>query len=129
MDACKLASVEGVLGIFLRESSEDVAGLLGVVVAEGGHGEHHAGEGGEVVTLVGGEVKETDALFAAGGGSGEAEEPADRSELEAEHVVLDAAGEVGVVEGGVDGEGLLGVGAGFLAVVEGGESRFSIMRA
>jgi hypothetical protein len=32
--------------------------------------------------------------------------------FEAEHVVLDADGEVGVVEGWVDGEGLFGVFAG-----------------
>ena len=45
MDACKLACVKAVLGVFPGKSGEDVAGLLGAVVTKGSHGEHHAGEG------------------------------------------------------------------------------------
>ncbi len=41
--------------------------------------------------------------------------------LEAEHVVFDAAGEVGVVQGGIEGERLAGVDGGLLGEVEGGE--------
>jgi hypothetical protein len=67
------------------------------------------------VALFGGEFEEADALGFVGAGAGHAENPADWRRLEAEHVVLDANGEVGVVEGGIEGEGLFGVLAGELA--------------
>jgi hypothetical protein len=129
METGDLALVEGVLGEFLREADEDGLALLDATVAELADCEHEAGEGSEVVALFGGEPEETDAFVFVGSGAGHAEDPADGRGFEAKHVVLDADGEVGVVERGVEGEGLLGVlagelaefiGAVFVAVDEGG---------
>ena len=119
MDASEFARVESVLGILLRELCEKAASLIGMIVAEGGDGKHHAGEGCEVMTLGCGEAEETDALLAVGGRAGHAEDPADRRGFEAEHVVLDARGEIGVEAGGVNDEDALGEGAGFLTIVKG----------
>jgi len=55
------------------------------------------------VTLFGGKFEETDAFGLVGAGAGHAEDPTDGCGLETEHVILDADGEVGVVEGGVEG--------------------------
>ncbi len=45
MDAGELALVKAVVGIFLGERDQDGACLLGIAVAQSGHGEHHAGKG------------------------------------------------------------------------------------
>ena len=112
MEAGDLALVEGVLGELLGEADEDGFALLGVAVTEFAYGEHEAGEGGEIVALFCSELEESDTFLLVGAGAGEAEDPADRRGFKAEHVVFNADGEVGVVEGGVDGEGLFGVLAG-----------------
>ncbi len=52
------------------------------------------------MALLGGELEEADTFRFVGAGAGHAEDPADGRGFEAEHVVLDADGEVGVVEGG-----------------------------
>src|SRR5882757_9033488 len=110
-----LALVEGVFWELLRKADEDCFSLLDAAVAELPDGEHEAGEWGEVVALLGGELEEADALGLVGSGAGHAEDPADGCSLEAEHVVLDADGEVGVIEGWANGQGLFGVLAGELA--------------
>ncbi len=119
VEAGDLALIEGVLGELLGEADEDLFAGLGAAVAKLSDGEHEAGEGGEIVALLGCEFEQANAFCLVGTGTGHAEEPTDGRGLEAEHVVLDADGQVGVVEGGVDGEGLLGVFAGELAVFEG----------
>lgn len=121
MKSGQFALVESVLGKLFRKSDEDVFGLLRAIVPQGGDGEHHAGEGREIVALGGGEAKQPDAFFPVCVGAGEVENPADGRRFEAEHVVFDPGGEVGVVERGVDGKGLPGIGAGLLAEVQGGD--------
>jgi len=119
VQACDLALVEGVLGELLRESNEDGLSLLGAAVAQLPDGEHEAGEGGKIVALLGGEFEETDSLGLVRAGTSHTKDPADGRSFETEHVVLDADGEVGIVKGGVDGKGLLGVFAAELAELEG----------
>lgn len=64
------------------------------------------------------EMEEADAFITACASTGEVEDPANGSPLEAEHVVFDSGGEISVVEGGIGGEGLFGPCAGFFAVAE-----------
>jgi len=94
------------------------------VVFELADGQHEAGEGGEVVAFFGDEAHLADAFFLAGGVAAEKEEEAQDAGFEREHVVLDADGYAGVVEGGIGGEGALGEGAGLLGEFERGEVFF-----
>src|ERR1700678_4497354 len=114
-----LTLIKGVLRELLREADEDGSALLDAAVTEFADREHKARKGSEVVALFCGELEEADALGLVGAGSGHAEKPADGSGLEAEHVVFNADGEVGIVEGGIEGESLLGIFAGEFAVFEG----------
>src|ERR1700733_5436201 len=102
-----LALVEGVLGELLGEANEDGFALLDASVAEFSDCQHEAGKRGEVVALFGGELEEADAFSLVGAGSSHAEDPANGSRFEAEHVVFYADGKIGVVEGGVESKSLL----------------------
>ena len=94
--------IEGVFGEFLGEGDENGFALLDPAVAELSDGEHEAGKRGEVVAVLGGEGDEADALGLVGAGAGHSEDPTDGSGFQAEHVVLNARGEVCVVEVRVD---------------------------
>jgi len=96
-----LALILRVLGEFLREFDEDFFALLDAAIAKFADGKHKAGKGCEVVAVFGGERDETDAFSLIGAGTGHAEDPAYGCGFEAEHVVFDAGGEVGVVKGGL----------------------------
>src|ERR1700759_343140 len=98
MKAGDLTLVEGVLRKLVREADKDGFALLDAAVAEFADSEHEAGEGGGGGALLGGELEEANPFSLVGAGSGHAENPADGSRFEAEHVVLDADGEIGVVE-------------------------------
>src|ERR1700722_7824758 len=102
-----LALVEGVLGELLGEANEDGFALLDASVAEFSDCQHEAGKRGEVGAVFGGELEEADAFSLVGAGSSHAEDPADGSRFEAEHVVFYADSKIGVVEGGVESKSLL----------------------
>ncbi len=89
--------------------------MLNAAVAKLTDGEHETRKRGEIVALLGGELEKADPFGLVGAGAGHAEDPADGCRLETEHVVLNADGEVGVIEGWVNGEGLFGIFAGELA--------------
>src|ERR1700679_1999920 len=112
MKAGDLALVEGVLRELLGEIDEDLFALSGPAVAELTDGEHEAGEWGQIVSLFCGKFEEADTLGFVGAGAGHAENPTDGRWFEAEHVVLDTDGQIGVVKRRVDGEGFFGVLAG-----------------
>ena len=71
------------------------------------------------MALLGGEFEEADALGLVCAGAREAEDPADGSRFHAEHVVLNALGEVCVVEVRVDDQDLFAIFAGELAELVG----------
>src|ERR1700721_1453940 len=65
--------VERVVRILVGEGAQDGSRLLGMAVADGGDGEHHAGEGREIVALGGGDLEQPNAFFLAGLSAGDAE--------------------------------------------------------
>src|ERR1700731_4943438 len=118
MNAGELALIQTVVGILLLERDENCPRLLRMAIPDGGDGQHHAREGSQIVALCGGEPQQADALLLIRLRSGHVQNPAQRRGLEAEHIILDAAGQVGVVHGGLERERLAGVAAGLLGEVE-----------